>query len=75
MEDFITWVDSSKIRRKVMKYNDAVDDYDLLQAWDASCLLEKERALLYLLVMFYFSVFDVEIIISVEVANVVSCIG
>jgi U3 small nucleolar ribonucleoprotein protein IMP3 len=32
MEDFITWVDSSKIRRKVMKYNDAVDDYDLLQS-------------------------------------------
>ena len=32
MEDFITWVDSSKIRRKVMKYNDAVDDFDLLQA-------------------------------------------
>lgn len=31
MEDFVTWVDSSKIRRKVMKYNDAVDDFDLLQ--------------------------------------------
>jgi hypothetical protein len=63
MEDFITWVDSSKIRRKVMKYNDAVDDYDLLQAWAVSCLLEKERALLYLLVMFYFSVCDVEVMI------------
>mmetsp|Transcript_29996 Transcript_29996/g.73848 ORF Transcript_29996/g.73848 Transcript_29996/m.73848 type:complete len:184 (+) Transcript_29996:179-730(+) len=32
MEDFVTWVDSSKIRRKIMKYNDAVDDYDLLQS-------------------------------------------
>jgi hypothetical protein len=32
MEDFVTWVDSSKIRRKVMKYNDALDDFDLLQA-------------------------------------------
>mmetsp|Transcript_14127 Transcript_14127/g.34224 ORF Transcript_14127/g.34224 Transcript_14127/m.34224 type:complete len:184 (+) Transcript_14127:31-582(+) len=32
MEDFVTWVDSSKIRRKVQKYNDAVDDFDLLQA-------------------------------------------
>ena len=32
MEDFITWVDSSKIKRKVMKYNDALDDFDLLQA-------------------------------------------
>mmetsp|Transcript_66682 Transcript_66682/g.178345 ORF Transcript_66682/g.178345 Transcript_66682/m.178345 type:complete len:184 (-) Transcript_66682:270-821(-) len=32
MEDFVTWVDSSKIRRKVMKFNDALDDFDLLQA-------------------------------------------
>lgn len=29
-EDFITWVDSSKIKRTVMKYNDKLDDYDLL---------------------------------------------
>lgn len=32
MEDFITWVDTSKIRRHVMKYNDKLDDYDLLQS-------------------------------------------
>ena len=30
MEDFITWVDTSKLKRKVMKYNDKLDDYDLL---------------------------------------------
>ena len=30
MEDFVTWVDTSKIKRKVMRYNDALDDYDLL---------------------------------------------
>ncbi|KAK9905563.1 hypothetical protein WJX75_002198 [Coccomyxa subellipsoidea] len=30
MEDFVTWVDTSKIRRKVMQYNDKLDDYDLL---------------------------------------------
>eukprot|EP01029_Cantina_marsupialis_P001289 TRINITY_DN11079_c0_g1_i1.p1 TRINITY_DN11079_c0_g1~~TRINITY_DN11079_c0_g1_i1.p1 ORF type:complete len:186 (-),score=27.02 TRINITY_DN11079_c0_g1_i1:183-740(-) len=30
MEDYITWVDSSKIKRHVMKYNDKLDDYDLL---------------------------------------------
>ena len=30
MEDFITWVDSSKIKKRVMEYNDALDDYD---AW------------------------------------------
>ena len=30
-EDFVTWVDSSKIRRAVMKYNDKLDDYDLLE--------------------------------------------
>ena len=30
MEDFVTWVDTSKIRRKVLKYNDKLDDYDLL---------------------------------------------
>ena len=30
MEDFVTWVDTSKIKRKVLKYNDAIDDFDLL---------------------------------------------
>lgn len=32
MEDFITWVDSSKIKRKVMEYNERLDDYDALNA-------------------------------------------
>lgn len=30
MEDFVTWVDSSKIRRTVVQYNDKLDDFDLL---------------------------------------------
>eukprot|EP00871_Galdieria_phlegrea_P002167 jgi/Galph1/2951/GphlegSOOS_G1627.1 len=30
MEDFITWTDHSKIKRKIRKYNDQLDDYDLL---------------------------------------------
>ncbi|TVU16450.1 hypothetical protein EJB05_40016 [Eragrostis curvula] len=30
MEDFITWVDSSKIKKQVMEYNDALDDYDAI---------------------------------------------
>ena len=30
MEDFITWVDSSKIRKTIAKYNDKLDDFDLL---------------------------------------------
>lgn len=30
MEDFVTWVDTSKIKRKVQKYNDKLDDFDLL---------------------------------------------
>jgi U3 small nucleolar ribonucleoprotein protein IMP3 len=30
MEDYITWVDSSKIRRSVQKYNNKLDDFDLL---------------------------------------------
>ncbi|MCO5560066.1 hypothetical protein L7F22_013672 [Adiantum nelumboides] len=30
MEDFVTWVDTSKIRRKVLQYNERLDDYDLL---------------------------------------------
>lgn len=30
LEDYVTWVDGSKIKRSVMKYNDALDDYDLL---------------------------------------------
>lgn len=32
MEDYVTWVDTSKIRRKVMAYNDKVDDFELLGA-------------------------------------------
>jgi len=31
MEDHITWVDSSKIKQKVDKYNNRLDDYDLVQ--------------------------------------------
>ena len=31
-EDFVTWVDTSRVRRKVLAYNDALDDYDLLNA-------------------------------------------
>ncbi len=30
MEDYVTWVDSSKIKRTIMKYNDKLDDFDLL---------------------------------------------
>jgi U3 small nucleolar ribonucleoprotein protein IMP3 len=30
MEDFVTWVDSSKVRRAVHKYNEKLDDFDLL---------------------------------------------
>ncbi|KFK36630.1 hypothetical protein AALP_AA4G149200 [Arabis alpina] len=30
MEDFITWVDSSMIKRKVLQYNDKLDDYDMI---------------------------------------------
>lgn len=29
-EDYVTWVDSSKIKRVIMQYNDKLDDYDLL---------------------------------------------
>ncbi|XP_028666530.2 U3 small nucleolar ribonucleoprotein protein IMP3 [Erpetoichthys calabaricus] len=29
LEDFITWVDSSKIKRHVMEYNELRDDFDL----------------------------------------------
>lgn len=29
-EDYVTWVDSSKIKRVVMQYNDKVDDFQLL---------------------------------------------
>jgi len=29
MEDFVTWVDTSKIRNKVLEYNDLRDDYDV----------------------------------------------
>ena len=32
MEDFLTWMDTSKIKRKVSQFNDNLDDYDLLNA-------------------------------------------
>jgi U3 small nucleolar ribonucleoprotein protein IMP3 len=31
-EDWVTWTDTSGIKRKVAAYNDAVDDFDLLEA-------------------------------------------
>lgn len=31
-EDFVTWVDTSKIKRKVAAYNDKLDDFELLGA-------------------------------------------
>jgi U3 small nucleolar ribonucleoprotein protein IMP3 len=30
MEDFVTWVDSSKIKRNIMRYQQKLDDFDLL---------------------------------------------
>ncbi|GAB2302220.1 hypothetical protein Dimus_036237 [Dionaea muscipula] len=30
MQDFITWVDSSSIRRKVLQYHQKLDDYDVM---------------------------------------------
>jgi U3 small nucleolar ribonucleoprotein protein IMP3 len=29
MEDYVTWVDTSRIKRTIMKYNDKLDDFDL----------------------------------------------
>jgi U3 small nucleolar ribonucleoprotein protein IMP3 len=29
-EDYVTWVDSSKIKRTIMRYNEKLDDFDLL---------------------------------------------
>ena len=30
LEDFVTWVDTSKIKRHILQYNDKLDDYDLM---------------------------------------------
>lgn len=30
MEDFVTWVDNSKIKRNIMQYRDKLDDFDML---------------------------------------------
>ncbi len=30
MEDFVTWVDGSKVKRNVLRYRDKLDDFDLL---------------------------------------------
>jgi U3 small nucleolar ribonucleoprotein protein IMP3 len=31
MEDFVTWTDTSKIRKKIQAYNDKFDDFDFLE--------------------------------------------
>eukprot|EP01125_Pyxidicula_operculata_P021035 TRINITY_DN795_c0_g1_i1.p1 TRINITY_DN795_c0_g1~~TRINITY_DN795_c0_g1_i1.p1 ORF type:complete len:183 (-),score=15.52 TRINITY_DN795_c0_g1_i1:44-592(-) len=31
MEDFISWVDTSKIKKKILSYHDKLDDYDFLE--------------------------------------------
>ncbi len=30
MEDFVTWVDQSKIKRNILRYREKLDDFDLL---------------------------------------------
>ena len=30
LEDFVTWVEGSRIRRNVLRYRDKLDDFDLL---------------------------------------------
>ncbi len=30
MEDFVTWVDGSKIKRNILRYREKLDDFDLL---------------------------------------------
>jgi len=30
MEDFVTWVDTSKLKRHVLQYNDELDDFETL---------------------------------------------
>ncbi|KAL9124252.1 MAG: hypothetical protein Q9217_006401 [Psora testacea] len=30
MEDFVTWVDSSKVKRNILRYREKLDDFDLL---------------------------------------------
>ncbi|PGG95552.1 hypothetical protein AJ79_09995 [Helicocarpus griseus UAMH5409] len=30
LEDFVTWVDSSKIKRNILQYREKLDDFDLL---------------------------------------------
>ena len=30
MEDFVTWVDNSKIKRNIMRYHENLDDFDLM---------------------------------------------
>jgi U3 small nucleolar ribonucleoprotein protein IMP3 len=30
MEDHVGWVDSSSIKRKILKYNNKLDDYDIM---------------------------------------------
>lgn len=30
MEDFVTWVDGSKVKRNILRYREKLDDFDLL---------------------------------------------
>lgn len=39
MEDYVTWVDTSKIKRKIMKYNDKVTFCPCVYMWSACLIL------------------------------------
>jgi U3 small nucleolar ribonucleoprotein protein IMP3 len=30
VEDFVTWVDNSKIKRNILRYREKLDDFDLI---------------------------------------------
>lgn len=46
-EDFVTWVDTSKVKRKVMRYNDKLDDFGARRSCLAFPRLRLRRSLLH----------------------------
>jgi hypothetical protein len=54
-EDHVGWVDNSSIKKKILKYNDKFDDYDIMN-WDQvlkiGIFIKIRFCLIFLLVLY-----------------------
>ena len=51
MEDHVTWVKQSSIRKKIMKYNNEYDDIELIE-WKLYILIKNNSAIVIIMKIF-----------------------